>query len=497
MSIEKIKDDQGKIFEYEKVDNPKYGFGKTSYFTTDNKYVLSFFDKNLITPENIARLKRITVDCKNTIFNKPGGDFFKEIFSWPESLINERGILATVSQVYPKQFFFNTESPNDSDSALLGSLKEPYWYASAFNFNTYVPRHEKGNLLGFLNVALNLSRGINKLHEFDLLPSNLSFNNCLIDPVSGGTLIREIAHLRIPDYKDLNTLESLEFLAPDLITNKLLNSTTPSPHTKETDRHALAVLIYYFLFHRHPLIGSAKYHDDSDKNKLALLGEKPIFIENPNDTSNALSVKDYSDDFLPWIDTTKLPYTISGEYLSDLFKKSFIDGLTNPALRPTPEDWINAIINTRDLLYPCSNKECSMKQFVFNPETRTCPYCGTKIDHDKIPCLTLTTNTKDNQFNDHHKLIIYTDRFLYPWNIKKSVKPNEFLTPEQKRPVGYFSFYNNKWSFTNKTLDELFWFDANDKSTKIPTNQKIDLKPGLILSLAPSPDGYYARVDFI
>ncbi|MDR2354382.1 MAG: hypothetical protein LBF22_14730, partial [Deltaproteobacteria bacterium] len=236
MSVEKIHDFQFNSFEYNKVEDPKYGLGKTIYFTTDNKYAISFYTPKLIDDELVKRLRFIIYVCSKWIFDSPGGDFYKDKFSWPEYLIYENNQLATVTPVYPKRFFFGSDKSNKDSPILPGSLKEPYWFASPFNLNAYVPQKEKGNLLGFLNICLNLARGINKLHEFDLLPANISFNNCLVDPVSGSALIKEISHLIIDGISDYQLVESLEFIAPELVNNRFKSSKVKIPHSKETDR---------------------------------------------------------------------------------------------------------------------------------------------------------------------------------------------------------------------------------------------------------------------
>ncbi|MDR2351638.1 MAG: hypothetical protein LBF22_00480, partial [Deltaproteobacteria bacterium] len=327
MSIETIKDFHLNSYEYDKVDNPRYGLGRKVYFTTDNQYAISLYEPNLITDDLVLRLRYIIFYFSKLIFDRPGGDFFKNIFCWPKSLIFENNnILGTVTPVYPKKYFFEAQQSNNQSQILPGTLKDPCWYASAYNYITFVPEKEKGNLLGLLNVCLNLSRGIHKLHEFDLLPANISFNNCLIDPVSGGAIIKELTHLIIKGIPNYQQIETLEFMAPELVKNRSSKS-NKIPHSKETDHHALAVLIYYLLFHRHPLLGSARYHNDEDMNMYELLGNNPIFIENPDDQSNILDLKHQNHNFLPWVDTSKTPFSVLGPYLSKLFTRSFITGL--------------------------------------------------------------------------------------------------------------------------------------------------------------------------
>ena len=92
--------------------------------------------------------------------------------------------------------------------------------------------------------------------------------------------------------------------------------------------------MYMYLLYRHPLRG-AKVHDlDADKDEVASMGEKALFVEHPTDKSNRPKLNQVKPTHLPWADVAKIPYTVCGPYLKALFDKAFIDGLHNPALRP-------------------------------------------------------------------------------------------------------------------------------------------------------------------
>ena len=80
--------------------------------------------------------------------------------------------------------------------------------------------------------------------------------------------------------------------------------------------------------------------------------------------------------YLPWADVDKIPYTVCGPYLKELFEKTFIDGLHNPNRRPHAGEWDDALKKTVDLMQPCGNSECEQKWFVFDNSTNPeCPFC--------------------------------------------------------------------------------------------------------------------------
>ena len=48
--------------------------------------------------------------------------------------------------------------------------------------------------------------------------------------------------------------------------------------------------------------------------------------------------------------------------------------------------------------------------------------------------------------------MIYNNQYLYPWHVNRNIFPSEKLTVEQKKPVGYFVFHNNKWQLVSGNL---------------------------------------------
>jgi len=47
------------------------------------------------------------------------------------------------------------------------------------------------------------------------------------------------------------------------------------------------------------------------------------------------------------------------------------------------------------------------------------------------------------------RLMVYHDQYLFQWDVNRNIARNEKLTAEQKIPVGYFTFYKDKWVFVN------------------------------------------------
>ena len=206
------------------------------------------------------------------------------------------------------------------------------------------------------------------------------------------------------------------------------------------------------------------------------MGTKALFVEHPTDKSNRPKIANLAPSELPQGDVTKLPYTICGPYLKELFDRAFIDGLHNPALRPTADEWLTALVKTTDLMQPCQNPSCEAKWFVFDNTTKPrCPFCGTEY-HGQLPVLNLYYSPKQGVFKpENYRLMVYNRQSLYMWHVNRFIFPNEKLTAEEKRPVGDFHFHNGKWILINRRLPYMW---DKDTDTKIEIGQAVELTEG-------------------
>ncbi len=164
-----------------------------------------------------------------------------------------------------------------------------------------------------------------------------------------------------------------------------------------------------------------------------LWGERALFIEHPTDRSNAVKLNQVKPSSLPWADPQKVPYTIMGPYLTQLFEKAFIDGLHDPSKRPTADEWETALVKTVDLIQPCQNTACEQKWYVFSGKTKpVCPYCGTAFK-GKLPILNLYSSRKAGSYRpDDHRLMVWNGQSLYAWHVNRLIAPNERTSEAQK-----------------------------------------------------------------
>jgi len=89
---------------------------------------------------------------------------------------------------------------------------------------------------------------------------------------------------------------------------------------------------------------------------------------------------------------------------------------------------------------------------------------------------------------------VYHNQYLYPWHVNRNISPNEKLSAEQKKPVGYFVFYNNKWLFVNQRLNDL---EDKTEGKKIPINQAVELTDGKQILLSKEEGGRLIIVQLV
>ncbi len=490
MTLIKIKAKDGSPVEFIFKD-PKQGGVKDVYFAPDRSYVVAFFRKKL----DIAgqeRIENLVGRYRKGIYEQAGGDYWKDLYCWPEKIVEHNGRTGMVVPTYQSHFFFG------KSTALAGEEKEGKWFASPKIFNRFVPAEEKGTLLGYMQICLKLARAVRRLHAAGLAHSDLSYKNCLVDPAGGNACIIDIDGLVVPGLYPPDVIGTPDFIAPEVVSSLHLPAKDPNRKlpSRVTDQHALSVLVYMYLFHRHPLRGRKVHDTDPEKQERLEMGEKALFIEHLSDASNRPKFGESDKVCMPWIDPTNLPYKMYGPLLKKLFEEAFVDGLHDPSRRPTADSWEDALVKTFDMIQPCPNSACVKKWFVFDNSTQPkCPYCGTPYK-GVLPVIDFysTRDGGKNYRSDNHRLMVFNGQSLSQWHVDRTVFPNERLTSAQRKRVGYFQFHGGKWFFVNETLPAMKNITTDQP---IPIKGNVELTEGLQLLLSPESTGRLVNVKIV
>lgn len=481
------------------------GAMKDVYFSPDKSYVVGFY-RTALDATAMQRLERITGTYRKSIFEQAGGDYWKGLFCWPTKIVKWNGKVGIVCPAYHKHFFF------PKTSRFAGKEKEGKWFASAKLRNKFLDAADKGNWLLHVGMCIKIARAVKRLHAAGLAHSDLSYKNVLVDPVTGSACVIDIDGLVVPGLFPPDVAGTPDFIAPEVLATRALKMGDPNKALPSirTDRHALAVLIYMYLLNRHPLRGGKVHDTDPAKDEELTMGAKALFIEHPTDKSNRPKIKNLDKSELPQWDVAKRPYTMCGPYLAPLFQRAFIDGLHNPDLRPTADDWEQALIKTTDLMQPCRddspknsatltlNPKCEEKWYVFdNTSKPKCPFCG-KAYKGQLPILNFYYSPRAGNFIDEHtRLMVYHQQSLYKWHANRRIVANEKTKPEDKKPVGDFHFHNGRWILINRGLSNMSDVTEAGNHKKIAIGGYVELREGAKILLDTEPGGRLVYVQLV
>lgn len=478
----------GTELEYVVTANPPRGGMKHTYFTPDKKLVVQFFNeqKDANDPKIHTRLEKILGVYNPTLSEEQGGAlgnteqsaaYFAGAYCWPTALVKspEFGI---VCPAYPPNFLFGEHAVREGVTLnLKGKDKKSRWFTSP-RVSQYIAETEKGNLQTMLCAAIALARAVRRLHAAGLAHSDLSCNNVLIDPISGGCVVIDIDSLVVPGLFPPEVAGTRGYIAPEVLETMELPFDDPARKlpSVRTDLFALPVLIYEFLLQRHPLMGPKIHSADAEADDFLALGPNALFIEHPRDSSNRP-------------DDLKVTIADFGKPLADLFLQTFVDGLHDPGKRPSAAAWERGLVKTWDLLEPCPNKDCPSGWFVLH-DTRNpvCPFCGQKVPAAMHLKLKRPMRGRKGQWQPAGEINLYDGMPLFMWHFVAHNFPDE--KAQDRRMKAYISFQQGEWYLVNQALNGML----SPKGNLVPVGQAVRLQNGDVFLTCNHPDALLSEV---
>ena len=339
---------------------------KNVYFAQDRLSVVAFFRRD-DDPHRIDRLTKVINDFNPMRPGKENAGYWRDLFCWPNHLVEHPAYgIGVRLPVYPACFRFTL-------GMIAGQEKSGEWFncidprtRRAMRY-TMIAEAERGTLQGYLEALVKVARGVQRMHGAGLAHTDLSERNVLIDPNTGRAIIIDVDSLAVGGLYPPGVLGTRGYMAPEVVATRGLSLTDRRRRlpSAETDKHALAVMIYKYLLERHPLEGRRFIKGlSAEEEDNLLFGSRALYSEHPNDGSNRPV-------------STYFPASILGSALEELFCRVFVDGLVDPLRRPTAAEWATALCETIDKLVACSNRKCSHKWFVMtNTRSPKCSYCG-------------------------------------------------------------------------------------------------------------------------
>ncbi len=451
------------------------GAEKTVFWSRDRKHVVGFFYGKLNDRrERAARLSRILTKYNPT--TGANGAYWQPYFCWPNAVIDgDAGIparfaqahslvwppLAVVAPAYRPAFFFTDRFGNRQE-------KEVKWFTGK-KARKFVPDAEFGTLLTRLQVCTRLARAVRRMHFAGLAHSDLSNKNVLIDPRSGDACVIDIDSLVVPGVAPPTVLGTPGYIAPEV----LGGGAQPSI---DTDKHALAVLIYQILLNRHPLQGR-KVHStrSAEEDEQLAMGRRALFVEHPSDRTN------------PSVDPIRVPFARLGPYLQPVFLKAFVAGLHAPSQRPDAAEWESALYRTLNLLHPTPDGRDWM--VVVPGEPLTDPHTGARHGRP-IPFARYFVPSEPAPKDERQSLTLFHHLRLHAWHTHSTVRPDENADRE---PRGYCAQHNGAYWLVNISDDA--WTDLG-ANRRVGRNEAVELTSGRRILMGESDGARILEIHY-
>ncbi|MCD4524542.1 hypothetical protein [Nocardioides sp. cx-173] len=210
-----------------------------------------------------------------------------------------------------------------------------------------------------IGICRQLASSFLRLHARGMCYRDISFGNVFFDPRTGDVLICDNDNVGVDDGTS-RVLGTPLFMAPEVVRDLSLQTL---PGT-DTDRHSLAVLLFYTLFLGHPFEGARTGGGLRDEGwMLEHFGTEPVFCLHPDREDNRPSsvVQQYWD--------------LYPRFLQDLFVQAFVAGAERPGRRVTEGQWIKAVDRLRDGMVRCRGCATTCFWDVAEPQ-RVCRACG-------------------------------------------------------------------------------------------------------------------------
>lgn len=232
---------------------------------------------------------------------------------------------------------------------------------------SYVTQEQK------IIIAENLCCAVNSVHNAGQICGDLNPQNIEINVQTARITLVDTDSYHIKD-KYTGQIYRCEvgipeYIAPELqqkMQNEinLQNAALPT-YTENTDNFAMAIHIFALLMNGcHPFACAIKA--SNAKN-----GQESILPPQPNENICSGRMVFFSQE-----DNLKIPiYAPDIKSLPDnirqLFKKAFIDGWSNPEVRPKPIQWFGALEDYKKQLVKCTKN----KNHIYYKQLQKCPWC--------------------------------------------------------------------------------------------------------------------------
>ena len=455
--------------DHEKIEYmPRYfanGMVEGYYKADFNRIVVLL--KQEISPNSLRDLHHLCYNFTEYCRDKEVMDFVLRHFNLPLKWIDEKGVYGIEIQPYPSEYYF-------LDGKFRNHIKEGKWFCSEKLRNKFLLPSQRGNTLTLLLCVKDIISLNYLFQDAGLVIDDLSCATCLVNPDLGNSFFVAWDGVHKYDENPNHIKPTPGFLSPE----QIAQSNIYRFPTYYSNNHALAVLLYQLLLHRHPLRGKKIFDDNPSRDEELRLGEKALFIEHPGDKSNEVNVKELMDSEIPYGNPNIRPYTLLGPFLARLINLAFVEALHIPHSRPNPKDWLVAIDKTQYTLIPCSNPTCEEKYYVFQEAHKgVCPYCKSKVKGN-FPVFNSYSKTGEGKYRYDEFRIIGRNGMVISRHLLYSDKCEDPLSIINAKNGLSIENEDNNWFLSNHCNESVMIVKSQMKII-LSFNEKILIEDGM------------------
>lgn len=214
-----------------------------------------------------------------------------------------------------------------------------------------------------IDAAISIVSAFRILHNKGYSYQDLNDGNFFINPQNGKVLICDNDNV-VPDGTETGIIGKPRYMAPEIVLGK-------SKPNSLSDRFSMSLILYILFCLNHPLEGK-RYLVPGLTSALQkkLYGSEPLFIMDPDDTSNGPHPVIHKNSINVW---SYLPDYMQKIFLATFSQKAF----QKPSARPREIDWLKVLTRFRSEIVSC---ECGNEIFTQQGEACECEKCSKKVN---------------------------------------------------------------------------------------------------------------------
>ncbi len=216
-----------------------------------------------------------------------------------------------------------------------------------------------------IDACLDVVSAFRRVHEVGYSFQAVNYETVLVDPRTGRVLVVADTNV-LPEGAATWQGGPHVFMAPERAVNYYSSATVRAA----SDLHSIAAIVFRLLLRQDPLFGKRYESRPSDVDwviwESEIYGSNPLFVFDPDDTSNGLTDDSRGDALRLW--------PILPERMRAFFCRAFSqEALHDPSKRPSELEWMRELVLLRSELVRCS---CGTETFRDGAKPIRCTNCG-------------------------------------------------------------------------------------------------------------------------